>query len=343
MQPVISAIIPIYNTAPWLQRCLDSICGQTLENIEILCVNDGSSDASGAIIEEYARRDARILPITLGRNQGVSVARNIGLGVARGEWLSFVDSDDALEPDFYEKLSAVGRAQDGEIIKGAYRLHRDAPQPPDLTQNARIAADKFSFNTNWVTAIYRTKFIKTHDIHFPAGCSRNEDFVFLYHALLNARKVHVVDEAIYNIYPHPGSLSSGKSRKAIDHIIFARYLLFNLLTTHLHLVGREKYVAEFGRMIYFFYHFPYNVDDGYRTYTAQKSSTCLLEFFKKCHFPHMAVQEIKKYDPFFCRLILNNEAAELAAYLSASRVQRLRKAATANLKKHGPLASASPM
>lgn len=106
MSPLISVIVPIYNVEPYLRECLDSIIRQSYTNLEIILINDGSTDKSGAIAGEYALLDSRVKVIHQA-NAGVSVARNTGLGVAGGEYLSFVDSDDWLEPEMYEELVPI--------------------------------------------------------------------------------------------------------------------------------------------------------------------------------------------------------------------------------------------
>lgn len=105
-KPLISVIVPVYNVEPYLRQCIDSIVGQTYPYLEIILINDGSTDASGAICDEYARLEPRIKVIHQA-NQGLSAARNRGVDLAKGEYLSFVDSDDWLELDMYEELVAV--------------------------------------------------------------------------------------------------------------------------------------------------------------------------------------------------------------------------------------------
>lgn len=99
--PLISVIVPVFNMEQYLKKCLDSVTMQTFENIEIICIDDGSTDNSPAILAEYAARDSRII-IHTQRNAGLSAARNAGLRIARGEWITGLDSDDWLEKDAYE-------------------------------------------------------------------------------------------------------------------------------------------------------------------------------------------------------------------------------------------------
>ena len=101
--PLISIIVPVYNVKNYLEKCLQSICGQTYKNLEIILIDDGSSDGSGELCDLFAQRDGRIKVIHQ-TNAGQSAARNRGLAVAQGELLGFVDSDDWIEPDMYEFL-----------------------------------------------------------------------------------------------------------------------------------------------------------------------------------------------------------------------------------------------
>ncbi len=102
-EPIISVIIPVYNTEEYLPRCLDSILNNTYKNLQVICVNDGSVDNSLRILNEYASKDSRVLVIDK-ENEGVSVARNVGLEYAQGEYISFIDSDDWIHNNYFELL-----------------------------------------------------------------------------------------------------------------------------------------------------------------------------------------------------------------------------------------------
>ena len=102
--PKISVIIPVYNVEKYLSRCLDSVCSQTFNDIEIICINDCSPDNSAEILQEYAEKDKRIRIINKEKNGGLSAARNSGFAVATGEYIYFLDSDDWIELDFLEKM-----------------------------------------------------------------------------------------------------------------------------------------------------------------------------------------------------------------------------------------------
>ena len=120
-QEKISIIVPVYQVEAYLRRCLDSIINQTYKNLEIILVEDGSKDGSPAICEEYAKKDNRIKVFNQ-QNQGASVARNYGLDVATGEYVGFVDSDDWIEPEMYEKLYAALVQKQADIEVTGYFL-----------------------------------------------------------------------------------------------------------------------------------------------------------------------------------------------------------------------------
>ena len=111
---IVSVIVPVYNVAPFLNKCIESICKQDYPRIEIILVDDGSTDESGKICDFYAEKDARICVIHK-QNQGVSSARNTGLDIATGQWICFVDGDDYIMPEYVSYMLALGIAYDADI------------------------------------------------------------------------------------------------------------------------------------------------------------------------------------------------------------------------------------
>lgn len=229
MTPLISVIIPVYNSAHWLSRCLESVCGQTLENIEIICVDDGSSDDSPAILEAYARRDPRIRLHLLGMNRGVSTARNIGIAAARGEWLSFVDSDDFILRTFYEDLYAASTRAAPDIIKGeiwGYDNEKKRVVPREFYAiNPDIRRNKAYFCFGFTSAIFRRQLIVANAISFPAELINMEDPCFTIMAALKARSISAIGTPAYfyahnpeSVTQHPGLMRQllVASRKACE-------------------------------------------------------------------------------------------------------------------------------
>ena len=116
-KPMISVIVPVYNVESYLARCVDSILTQTYQNLEVILVDDGSKDNSGVICDDYARRDSRVNVIHK-ENGGLSSARNAGIEAAGGEYLAFVDSDDWIEPDAYERLLSAMQKHAAKLVVG---------------------------------------------------------------------------------------------------------------------------------------------------------------------------------------------------------------------------------
>lgn len=116
MQPTVSVIVPVYNVEKYLARCVDSITSQTYENLDIILVDDGSTDNSGRICGEYAKKDTRIRVIHQ-KNKGASAARNCGITAASGNYIGFIDSDDWIDKDMYELLVNTAIEHHADIVR----------------------------------------------------------------------------------------------------------------------------------------------------------------------------------------------------------------------------------
>ena len=147
--PKVSVIVPVYNCAEFLGGCLESLCRQTLKDIEIICINDGSSDSSGQVLKQYAQRDSRITTLTT-ENHGPGSARNRGMELAKGKYIFFIDSDDMLHRDALSHLLKIAEDTSADIVCGGSKRVK-APTPNDeeeLTGNYTFTADPMS----WFTA-----------------------------------------------------------------------------------------------------------------------------------------------------------------------------------------------
>ena len=129
--PSISIIVPIYNREKWLRNCLDSISSQTFKDWECILINDGSTDNSLKIAQEYAANDPRFIVFSQ-ENQGVSAARNLGLDHAQGKWLAFVDSDDEIAPDYLEILYKLGEDNNADLVNASIEFVYDNNQTSSL-------------------------------------------------------------------------------------------------------------------------------------------------------------------------------------------------------------------
>lgn len=199
--PKVSVIIPVYNTEKFLRKCLDSVCNQTLQDIEIICINDCSTDGSLEILREYARKDKRIKLIELFENGGAAKARNIGIDIAEGEYLGFVDSDDFVDLDFYEKLYQKAVETKADAVKGELWEINDSSNLPQMLPtydlNKFIQKNKAYFYFTFTTAIYRKDFIIQNNINFPEGLCHLEDPFFTIKAACYYTKITVVDNVRY--------------------------------------------------------------------------------------------------------------------------------------------------
>ena len=191
----VSVIIPVYNTAPYLRRCLDSVCGQTLRDIEIICINDGSTDNSLEILNEYTQKDKRVKIINFKKNKGVSIARNTGIDKAKGKYIGFVDSDDWVDKDFYLTLHTIASKNNVDIAKGGFVATNQNQNTFRL--NMLIQKNKAYFCSEFTTAIYQTNFLKKHKIFFPAKLTNGEDSVFVARAALLANLVKTTNDVCY--------------------------------------------------------------------------------------------------------------------------------------------------
>ncbi len=208
--PKVSVIIPVYNSEQHLSRCLDSICAQTLSDIEIICVDDGSTDHSREILEEYVKSDSRI-QIAVQENAGAGAARNHGLRLARGECLSFLDSDDFFEPDMleiaYEQLQQY-RAD--FVVFNSDQYHMDKKQfvkahwtlrmkdiPPYMPFTYRELTDNvFLTFVGWAwDKLYSREFVIQHDLQFQEQRTTN-DMLFVFSALVLAKRIAIVDQTL---------------------------------------------------------------------------------------------------------------------------------------------------
>jgi glycosyltransferase involved in cell wall biosynthesis len=215
--PKVSVVIPAYNVEKYLPRCVASVLKQTLSDIEILIVNDGSTDGSEAIIRDFAEKDERIVPISQ-ENGGYGSAINNGFKNARGAYAGIVEADDWIAPDMYEKLYALARKTDADIVKAnfyhAYSEEKYAAdesfarlKPPKPVFSAMAYPAILDFKPTVWSAIYRMPFLKAHQIKMveTPGASF-QDFPFTFEAFSLAEKICLLRHPLYFYFQeNPGS------------------------------------------------------------------------------------------------------------------------------------------
>lgn len=233
--PRVSVIIPVYNAERYLRCCLEAVRRQTLQDIEIICVDDGSTDNSAAILHEYAAKDSRFRLTMLPKNLGAAAARNCGMAIARGEYLGFVDSDDHPALDFYEKLYANAVETNADVGKGNYRYWGldGRSLPVDYSLNDWIREQKTNFSFAFCSAIYRRQLIVDHSITFPEDQIDIEDPIFSLNVALLCNAITIVEDAEINIRINKDSATFGPP--SID-LIFAKFKglskIMDILNTH---------------------------------------------------------------------------------------------------------------
>ncbi|NBI91992.1 glycosyltransferase [Lachnospiraceae bacterium] len=225
----VSVILPVYNEEKYLPQCLDSICGQTLREIEIICVDDGSTDSSPQILEGYAKKDARVKLIRQ-ENQFAGAARNKGMSYATGKYLSFLDADDYYAPEMLEKMAEEAEKNKADIVICRYGqccaeggMEEEQPNAwdyEDLFLNGKgifsggelLCAGIFQIAKGWAwDKLFRTEFVVKCGYQFP--CFRSsEDGFFVYMLMARAERMAYRKEkwAVHRI--SSGSLSNTKEK-----------------------------------------------------------------------------------------------------------------------------------
>ena len=228
--PLISVVVPIYNTESALERTLNALSVQTVKDIEFILVDDGSTDKSGAICDSFAEKDSRF-KVLHQPNRGVCNAINNGLAIATGKYIGFCDSDDVPEPDLYETLYQLIIENDCDVSMVKYAVHNsdgsiDAPQTGELTIfEDRREALKRLLTLNIDLGIY-TKLISADlckKVRFEEPRKLNEDKYYLLEIFMIANKLCYKDICKYNYYRCEGESSSRTkfSEKFLDLLYFA--------------------------------------------------------------------------------------------------------------------------
>lgn len=213
MNPLISVIVPIYNVEKYLARCVDSIVNQTYKNLEIILVDDGTPDRCPQMCDDYAEKDSRI-KVVHKKNGGLSDARNAGMAVATGEYISFIDSDDYVSDDFFECLLDVMNKENSDIAECSvvkfYEDNRFDEFSDDLSVKTYDTQDAMSaliaenpFHQHVWNKLYKTELVK--DIPYAVG-KLNEDEFWTYQVFGRANKVSKLNKTMYYYFQRNSSI-----------------------------------------------------------------------------------------------------------------------------------------
>jgi len=324
--PKVSIIVPFYNTEPWLGRCLDSLARQTLSDIEILLIDDGSTDSSGKIADEYAAHDKRIKVIHQ-KKAGTAVARNAGLKIARGEYIGFVDSDDWVDLNFYELLYNTAKKYGSDIAKGNFyftdnngKTYQAGPLSKDILKNRAY------FSWGFWSAIYRRGMLMKNRIDFPNEIITGQDVVFLLKAVVCANRIDICMDTAYHYERRDGSADSQiLSDKKIQSKSAAISLKLDFLNNRDCLP--EIYSVSFALWLDWWLKEVFHraeTDKGRRLVVR-----CALNFYKKCKYPQDYA--LLSRNPEYVRLLAYGDETALYNYLC---IQKKKSRGLARLWKH---------
>lgn len=243
MEPKVSIIVPVYNVGPYLGRCIDSLMNQTYRNLDIILVDDGSTDGSGKLCEEFAEKDARIR-VFHQKNSGVSTARNLGLEKAVGDFIGFVDSDDWVDEDMYSSLVNLAETNGADIAICGYYVNNDADpsvnlQAPPQTLSQETAIERcldtnyYSMGASIWNKLFKKNIIQDHLLRFNGNLVIGEDMLFLCSAIMQSRtimyapapKYHyaVHDAGAINMTFHAKKASVIDAHKKVEELVKDQY------------------------------------------------------------------------------------------------------------------------
>lgn len=221
----VSIIVPVYNNVKTLNRCIDSIINQSLKEIEVILVDDGSTDSSGAICDQYKLKDERIVVIHKS-NGGPNSARNAGLKIVKGQYIGFVDSDDYISLNMYEKLYNSAEENNTEVVICDMVEFNDEKKlnriECSLSSNELIGQDEIldlmsSINESrilWFAQryLYKASFIKNNNFVFAESLKIGEETVLNLLVLMNCNSIFYLKEELYYYYSNPNGITRGKFR-----------------------------------------------------------------------------------------------------------------------------------
>ena len=258
-KPLISVIIPVYGVEKYIAQCLESVINQTYSNLEIIVINDGTKDRSAEIAKEYAKKDSRVRVYDF-ENGGASAARNRGIKLANGEYIAFLDSDDWIEGQMYEKLVNEAIKSNADIVKCGFKSNDKKVgfyNKIETISNRNI--DLFFNGILWVVlwnAIYKADIIKK--VIFPENVRCFEDNYASALYLFLSKKVSTIDSCEYNYRDNAVGIS-----KKVDDKAFDRILVMNQLREKLYEYGYQDKRIDW-KLAVEMYHFIRVKSDKYK-------------------------------------------------------------------------------
>ena len=293
-EKLLSVIVPVYKVEPYLKRCIDSIRNQTYKNLQIILVDDGSPDRCGEICDKYTFKDKRIIVIHQ-KNEGLSGARNNGMLFAKGEYISFVDSDDWLHPKMYEILINMIENHQLDIARCSV-CHTDGHReeqilPSKITPNVLIQGDKVfeSYFSEFLCKVVWNAVYKRHIVEgilSPIGCHSEDNYVsgrYLY----RCKRLMITNECLYYYYKNPNGVTRGGHKRLLDICICTQKLKDDLV--RFEGLNQSKYIALLNsKLARELFHFVRGNSDDYRIIAIKKEQKRFIEknldFFRRIRF-----------------------------------------------------------
>lgn len=284
----VSVVIPVYNVSEYLDECISSVCKQTMKNIEIIIIDDGSTDNSADICKKWEKKDNRIIFIC-GPNYGVSTARNKGIEVSKGKWIAFVDSDDWTEPNYLELLyenaeknnadvSICGffyNYPDDELISGHYNSDMLFQGKEEIRQiQIQVMARKMCKMKNnsgdrvgapW-GKLFNAKLIKSNGISYIPALKRSQDIVFSLYVLEIAEKISYVNIPAYHYRITEGSACNKYSEQILTNV--------------------NAYLNEIQNFIYKYHKNDIFFQDAFYTKVCTSIHKCMFQYFFHKQYPN---------------------------------------------------------
>ena len=298
-QPKISVIVPVYNTEKYLSKCLDSILNQTLKEIEIIVVNDGSKDNSQEIIEEYKEKDSRIIS-KIKSNGGLSDARNCGIEKVNGEYLAFIDSDDYIDPVMLQTMLDLAEKHESEIVMcdlvkvdengNEFRDLQQSPQLPEkiiLKDDFTIFGEMSCFACN---KIFKKSLFEKHQfkkgIHF-------EDIELIPKLVLDSSVISKINQPFYKYFDRQDSITKTHTAKGLD-----MFFAINEVSDYFYKSNYNTFATELKR---------FQIIQGYYSYLAyvafvkdknlkREMLDALDLFLRNNHLTKKAIKNYQRFD-----------------------------------------------
>lgn len=243
-EPKVSVVVPFYNVEDYIEKCLDSIKNQTLKDIEVILVDDGSKDGSTKIAKKFAKEDSRFIYLKK-KNGGLSDARNYGMKRARGEYLAFVDSDDYIDLDFYEKLYEKAHKENADMVEADFIWEYPDKSVVDYTKVTSMSRIIVDIRVVAWNKLYRRSLIEKIGVTFSKGL-RYEDVDWCYKILPHVEKVYSVADTYVHYIQRPTSIANTQNERVRD----IYQILKNAITYYEEhkIIGRYKNQLEYSVM-----------------------------------------------------------------------------------------------